>query len=192
MKTTQDSTNEVFADPTNPKPDSSDHAYSQSAEPKPDFSDDAYPEPAEPDSSDEIFSEIRYSEEFLPEEAVLAEGTSLSFLPLTRIGINVQLGLDYCCGEEDFYMEMLQMFYSQAAEKKAELVDLFEASNWNDYTVKVHALKSTSMTIGAEQLAEQAKLLEQAGKKGNIGYIQHDHPNLIRMYDKVCETIAGL
>lgn len=56
----------------------------------------------------------------------------------------------------------------------------------------MHALKSTSMTIGAEQLAEQAKLLEQAGKKGNIGYIQHDHPNLIRMYDKVCETIAGL
>ena len=135
---------------------------------------------------------IRHSEEFLPEEPVLAEGTSLSFLPLTRIGINVQLGLDYCCGEEDFYMEMLQMFYSQAAEKKAELIDLFEASNWNDYTVKVHALKSTSMTIGAEQLAEQAKLLEQAGKKGNIGYIQHDHPNLIRMYDKVCETIAGL
>ncbi len=222
VKTTQDSPNEVFADPTNPKPDSSDHAYSQSAEPKPDFSDDAYPEPAEakpdfsddaypepaepkpdfsddaypepaePDSSDEIFSEIRHSEEFLPEEPVLAEGTSLSFLPLTRIGINVQLGLDYCCGEEDFYMEMLQMFYSQAAEKKAELIDLFEASNWNDYTVKVHALKSTSMTIGAEQLAEQAKLLEQAGKKGNIGYIQHDHPNLIRMYDKVCETIAGL
>ena len=87
VKTTQDSPNEVFADPTNPKPDSSDHAYSQSAEPKPDFSDDAYPEPAEPDSSDEIFSEIRHSEEFLPEEPVLAEGTSLSFLPLTRIGI---------------------------------------------------------------------------------------------------------
>ena len=46
------------------------------------------------------------------------------------------------------------------------------------------------MTIGAEQLAEQAKLLEQAGKKGNIGYIQHDHPRLLQLYDQICETIA--
>ncbi len=130
-------------------------------------------------------------ENYAPEENY-SGGTSLSFAPLTQIGVNVQLGLDYCCGEEEFYVEMLQMFCSQAEEKKAELISLFEAANWKDYTVKVHALKSTAMTIGAEWLAEQAKLLEQAGKKGNIGYIQHDHPNLIRMYDKVCETIAGL
>ncbi|MCI8416654.1 MAG: Hpt domain-containing protein [Lachnospiraceae bacterium] len=89
-------------------------------------------------------------------------------------------------------MEMLQMFCSQAVDKRAELVSLYEAANWADYTVKVHALKSTAMTIGAELLAEQAKLLEQAGKKGNIGYIRHDHPALLRLYDQVCETIAKL
>ena len=57
---------------------------------------------------------------------------------------------------------------------------------------EVHALKSTSMTIGAERLADQAKLIEQAGKKGNIEYIRHSHPILLRMYDEVCETILGL
>ncbi len=110
---------------------------------------------------------------------------------LSHIGVNVQLGLDYCCGEEEFYMEMLQMFYSQAAEKKGELISLYEAGNWADYTVKVHALKSTSMTIGAERLAKQAKLLEQAGKKENIEYIRRFHPILLQLYDEICETISG-
>lgn len=111
---------------------------------------------------------------------------------LSHIGVNVQLGLDYCCGEEEFYMEMLQMFYSQAEEKKAELISLYETGNWADYTVKVHALKSTSMTIGGERLAKQARLLEQAGKKGNIEYIRRCHPILLQLYDEICETIASL
>ncbi len=110
---------------------------------------------------------------------------------LSHIGVNVQLGLDYCCGEEEFYMEMLQMFYSQAAEKKGEIISLYETGNWADYTVKVHALKSTSMTIGAERLAKQAKLLEQAGKKENIEYIRRFHPILLQLYDEICETISG-
>ena len=58
--------------------------------------------------------------------------------------------------------------------------------------MKVHALKSTSMTIGAETLAEQARLLEQAGKKKNMEYIRHGHPILLRLYDEVCEAIARL
>ncbi|MCI8513350.1 MAG: response regulator [Lachnospiraceae bacterium] len=111
---------------------------------------------------------------------------------LTQIGINIRLGLDYCCGEENFYLEMLRMFHSQAKEKKAEVISLYEAENWPDYVVKVHALKSTSMTIGAERLAEQAKLLEHAGKSGDIEYIRHGHPILLRLYDEICDTIAGL
>ncbi len=123
-----------------------------------------------------------------PPKAEPEEPISL-YTSLSKIGVNVQLGLDYCCGEEDFYMEMLQMFYSQAAEKRAEIISLYEAANWPDYTVKVHALKSTSLTIGAERLAGQAKLLDQAGKKGNIEYIRQNHPKLLSLYALVCETI---
>ncbi len=160
---------------------------------------------------EESISEEGQVEESLQEESI-SEGTvweensleddigeeepagesSLSFAPLSKIGINVPLGLDYCCGEEGFYLEMLQMFCDQAIEKRAEIDFLYETSNWADYAVKVHALKSTSLTIGAELLADQAKLLEQAGKKGNAEYIRHGHPILLRLYDEVCETIAGL
>ena len=114
------------------------------------------------------------------------------FAPLIRIGINVQMGLDYCCGEEAFYMEMLQMFQSQCEEKKTEIISLYENANWADYAIKVHALKSTSLTIGAELLSELAKALEGAGKKADEAYIRQHHPALLSRYDEVCACIATL
>ena len=114
------------------------------------------------------------------------------YSPLWKAGINVKMGLDYCCGEEDFYDEMLQMFCSQSEEKKNEIIAYYEADNWADYAVKVHALKSTSLTIGAEELSAYAKELELAGKRGDADYIREHHSLLIHMYEEVCESIAGL
>ena len=130
-------------------------------------------------------------QESFPEDSI-TEDSSNFFAPLIDVGVNIQLGLDYCCGEDEFYIEMLQMFYSQAEQKKAEIISLYDTANWTDYTVKVHALKSTSMTIGAEQLAEEARLLEQAGKQNDLEYIRQNHASLLCLYDKICETIAGL
>ena len=119
-------------------------------------------------------------------------GSVLPYDRLTQAGINVQIGLDYCCGEEDFYLEMLRMFYSQSEAKRDEIVALYTDANWKDYAIKVHALKSTSLTIGAEELSKQAKELELAGKKQDVGYIQDNHSVLLRMYEEVCESIAGV
>ncbi len=114
------------------------------------------------------------------------------FSALWEAGINVKMGLDYCCGEEEFYDEMLQMFSSQYEEKKNEIIAFYDVDNWADYAVKVHALKSTSLTIGAEELSAYAKELELAGKRGDVEYIREHHPALLRMYEEVCERIAEI
>ncbi len=111
---------------------------------------------------------------------------------LVRAGINVGLGLDYCSGEEGFYLEMLQMFCNQEEEKRKEIESYYEEGNWTDYAIKVHALKSTSLTIGAEELSSQAKALEQAGKEENVEYIRENHPRLLQTYREVCQSIADL
>ncbi len=123
------------------------------------------------------------------DEAPMAEQLS-AYDTLTRAGINVEMGLDYCVGEEDFYQEMLQMFDSQAEEKKQELDALYREANWKDYAVKAHALKSTSLTIGAERLSAHAKTLEQAGKRGDVEYIRDNHLLLLNMYEDVCRSIT--
>ncbi len=124
------------------------------------------------------------------QETAEQEEPFLPYYALIQAGIDVKLGLDYCSGEKDFYLEMLRMFYDQAHDKKAEIMDLYTSTNWKDYAVKVHALKSTSLTIGAQQLSECAKALERAGKNNDITYIHENHPLLLAMYDTLCNRIA--
>ena len=126
------------------------------------------------------------------EEEGASSGSLLPYDRLVSVGMNVEMGLDYCCGEEEFYLEMLRMFYSQAEAKRDEIISLYEEANWKDYAIKVHALKSTSLTIGAEELSAQAKALEMAGKSGDVEYIHENHAALLRMYEEICESIAGL
>ncbi|MDE7042321.1 MAG: response regulator [Oscillospiraceae bacterium] len=127
------------------------------------------------------------SEPAAPETASPADG----FQHLARLGVNVELGLGYCAGDGNFYREMLRMFAAQAQEKHDEIASLYESADWEGYTVKVHALKSTSLTIGAEALSAQAKELELAGKRGDIDLIHARHAALMRAYEELCAQIAG-
>ena len=78
--------------------------------------------------------------------------------------LNVKLGLQYSAGMEDMYRNVLEMFCKLKDEKKAKIQEAFNGKNWNDYTTLVHALKSTSMSIGGEQTSALAKQLEESGK----------------------------
>jgi len=108
---------------------------------------------------------------------------------LRQAGINVEVGLDYCGGAEDFYLEMLKMYCEQSEEKRKEIIALYEGEEWTDYAIKVHALKSTSLTIGAEKLSAQAKALELAGKGGDIAFVRENHEKLLQAYDAVCRLV---
>ena len=118
-------------------------------------------------------------------------GPAPSYDHLAKAGVNTELGLDYCAGDESFYLEMLRMFCAQGPEKRAEIAALYESANWTDYAVKVHALKSTSLTIGAEALSAQAKELELAGKRGDADFIRERHAALLRAHEALCAEIAG-
>ena len=57
----------------------------------------------------------------------------------------------------------------------------FEAKDWKNYTIKVHALKSSARIIGAKKLSKMAERLESAGDAGRIEEIARDtEPLLLR------------
>ena len=127
-----------------------------------------------------------------PAEVPEASGGPVpSYDHLAKAGVNTELGLDYCAGDESFYLEMLRMFCAQGPEKRAEIAALYESAHWANYAVKVHALKSTSLTIGAEALSAQAKELELAGKRGDADFIRERHAALLRAHEALCAEIAG-
>lgn len=108
---------------------------------------------------------------------------------LRQFGINVEMGLGYCGGEEEFYLEMLQMYCDQNEAKREEMAGLCQKGDWENYVIKAHALKSTSLTIGAEELSAQAKALELAGKEGDTAFVLENNEKMLQSYEATCKYI---
>jgi len=99
--------------------------------------------------------------------------------------ILVSKGLTYTSGNKDVYYEILEMFVQDGIEKLEQLNSYVENEDWKNYIIKVHALKSTSLTIGAVMLSEFAKKLELAGKSEDFGIIRKENKKLLKLYNEV-------
>lgn len=108
---------------------------------------------------------------------------------LQQAGIHVEHGLTYC-GDWDGLREIIAMYYDQGAGRNAKLEQLFKDKDWKNYTIAVHALKSNSKGIGADELAGMALELETAGKENRVEYILEHHEELIRQHTRLLEAIA--
>lgn len=85
-------------------------------------------------------------------------------------------------GSEEALSTVLKMFYESIDEKAAELNVFFDSEDWENYTIKIHALKSSSKLIGARELSDKAYALEMAGKEGRIEEIKAGHPVFMEDY----------
>ena len=64
----------------------------------------------------------------------------------------------------------------------AQLKAYYQDKDWKNYQVLVHALKSKSLSIGAEELAEGARALEAAAREGRTDYIMEHHGEVMNSY----------
>ena len=132
-------------------------------------------------------NDIKQSE---PEAHTDEPGTARMQLLEQLAGLDVKTGLIYCMDDEDFYVEMLQEYMK--ADKLSDMKQLFAAEDWDNYRTTVHALKSTSLTIGAAHLSEQAKALEMAAKEGNVDYIRSHHNDTLEEYIGLIDKLKGI
>lgn len=85
-------------------------------------------------------------------------------------------------GSETLFWSILKVFYKDI-EKKAKLIkQLEEEENWTDYTIEVHALKSSSKQIGALSLSDQAASLEKAGNARDSSFLHERTDKMLKLY----------
>ena len=89
---------------------------------------------------------------------------------------------------KNFLLELMNDFNDE--KKAAAIQTAFDTGDLKNYQILVHALKSTSQTIGAINLSEQAKKLERAAKNNNLSEIQAGHGDLMTAYQKVRAEIS--
>ena len=133
---------------------------------------------------------ILVDDEDQSDHAFMEAGVQGRYEPLRTALVQPETGLRYCQGDEAFYQSVLRD-YAQSAEKKAvDMEQDFNKENWKDYAILVHSLKSTSRTIGAQSLSEEAAELEAAANRGDAGIIREKHPDLMNSYKEVVRAIG--
>ena len=118
--------------------------------------------------------------------------------------INVELGLEFSAGMPDMFKEFLLMFSRLKTKKKQKLQAAFDARDWENYTIFVHALKSAALSIGGEKTSAAAKALEEAGKilTAKTGseaeknereeFIKQNHAAAMKLYDELADAAERL
>ena len=111
--------------------------------------------------------------------------------------VDYSRGLGYCADSEAVYREVLSVYCAMYDEN----IRLFDSqlSSWDlhNYVIKIHALKSNSLNIGAVSLSEQCLELEKAGKAVLAGeeaekhteYIKDNHPETMKLYGEVVAAV---
>ncbi len=138
--------------------------------------------------------------QYLPKEKLIAQtGDANAAAPSVELpewlrdikDIDVDSGLKHCGGEEG-YLDMLKIYGSDAATNADRIEDFWRARDLSNTTIKVHALKSTSRSIGAESLGALAEKLEFAGKAGDEAALDAELSGLLERYRALGAALSPL
>ena len=112
--------------------------------------------------------------------------------------MNIATGLQYSDGE-DMFRIVVEIFCNLKDENKTKIRQAFDGGDWKNYTVFVHALKSTSLSVGGEKCSALAKQLEAAGnvlkgdnssetdKRAAEEFIKAHHAEAMALYDNLVD-----
>ncbi|MCR5136960.1 MAG: response regulator [Oscillospiraceae bacterium] len=133
-------------------------------------------------------------EEKKPEEPGAGKGTGTSpeetaLEALRPAGIDPDVGLGYCMNDIGFYLSVLRDYAGNAGEAGERLQRFCDNRDWKSYEIQVHALKSTSKTIGAKELSDAASFLEEAASVGDAAGIRERHGAMMARYEALVRSI---
>ena len=92
-------------------------------------------------------------------------------------------------GNPKLYAKIVKEYHKAGKTKLAEIRAAYEKEDWADYTIKVHALKSSSRQIGAYRLGDAAEKLEDAGKAPDVDTIRSSTDKLLSDYEKILKDL---
>ncbi len=107
--------------------------------------------------------------------------------------IDKATGLHYCGDSEELYDIIIATYYEQGLNYIKQVKEFYEAKDWHNYRIVVHALKSSSKNIGAVNFSEESLKQEMAAKDENEALITSTfdeyYDNLLSLMDKVKSII---
>ena len=107
---------------------------------------------------------------------------------LADAGFDTENGIKNCI-DVNLYQKILEDYIREAQDRRAKICEAYDAGNWKNYSIYMHALKSTSRTIGAVELAEIAFTLERAGADSETDIIYREHDRTMDLFEKTVDIL---
>ena len=104
-------------------------------------------------------------------------------------GIDTEKGLLNTGGKPDGYRQVLSIFHKDAEDRLSLLKVMPDSDNLPLFITHVHALKSASASIGAEEVSKMAMQLENAGKSGSFDFIEKNLSGFTERLEELVKNI---
>ncbi|HAL01896.1 MAG TPA: hypothetical protein DCP07_00910 [Lachnospiraceae bacterium] len=104
--------------------------------------------------------------------------------------LDVETGLKFCAGKEDFYEKMIQAYIKQNLLDK--LKTAYENKSYEEYRLHAHSLKSTSHTIGAMEVFDLATKIDAAVKAKDLSYVDVNHEEFEEKYGSLLQRLKDM
>nr|MCR4902411.1 response regulator [Butyrivibrio sp.] len=94
------------------------------------------------------------------------------------------------CGNTDILRDVVKGFYISIDTESENIEKFAGEKDFRNYTVAVHALKSSARLIGAMELSNMAAYLEQCGNDENDSEIQNRTAELLKLYRSYKDNLS--
>lgn len=98
--------------------------------------------------------------------------------------INEETALENMGNQRDLFKELLEYCLELEEQRKQEIVESYEAQDWEEYAIRVHGLKGGMRSLGVEELALVAQEQEHAAKENRIEDVVAGHMHLMNEYER--------
>jgi len=115
---------------------------------------------------------------------------SLLFSQLIRIEeLNIWEGLGHVGCNREVYADALRIFCRELKKKTIALAEHLEHEDWKGYTAAIHAIIGGLAGVGAWELAQKARILEEASRDKNYQYCKKNSGKALEDMEKLIASL---
>ena len=92
-------------------------------------------------------------------------------------------------GQRDIFKELLEYCLELEEQRWNEIQECFDREDYEEYGIRVHALKGAMRSLGIDEMAKICEEQEHASKDGRIDQVKAEHENLHKEYDRANRSI---
>jgi CheY-like chemotaxis protein len=125
------------------------------------------------------------------DQGVTSEDATIPSFLLEIPEIDVATGVKNTGSNED-YLTALHIFAESIEDNIAQVQRFYSRDDWDDFTIRVHAIKSSARIIGAAEISGMAKDLESYGEERKVWEIHENTNRFLTAYAQLGQKLAPL